>query len=107
MLLDERLDMSWQCALAVQKANLVLGFIKSSVARRSGEVILPLYSALETSHLECCIQLCGSQHRKDIDLLEQVQRRAKIIRDVEQHFYKERLRDLGLFSLQKRWLGVT
>ena len=46
VLVDEQLNMTWQCALAAQKANHILGCIKSTVASTSGEVVLPLYSAL-------------------------------------------------------------
>ena len=44
--------MSHQHALAAQKASRIVGGIKSSVASRSGEVILPLYSAVARPHLD-------------------------------------------------------
>jgi len=97
--------MSQQCVLTVQKANRILGCIKRRVASRSREEILPLCSALVRACLESCVQLWSYQHREDMDLLEWGQRRATImIQGMEHLSYEERLRNLGLFSLEKRRL---
>jgi len=65
VLVDDRLTMSQQHALIAKKASDILGCIKKSVASKSREVLLPLYSPLVRLHLKYCISVMPSNRKRD------------------------------------------
>ena len=95
--------MSELCTAAATKPNWILGCTCRSVTSRDTDVIIPLYSVPVRPHLEHCAHFWSSQFKKDEDTLERVQRRVtKMFKGLENLPCEERLKELGLFSLEKR-----
>ncbi|KAJ7413293.1 hypothetical protein WISP_92143 [Willisornis vidua] len=96
--------MTQHCVLTAHRAECILCCITRSVASRSKEVVL-LCSALMRPHLEYYVHPWGPQWKRDVNLLEQVQRKAiKMIAVLQRLSYEDWLRQLDLFSLEKRRL---
>lgn len=101
-----------ECIPMTKKDNNILGCIRGCIRKgitvRSREMILPLYSALLRSHLECWVQLRAPQYKKYMNFLEQLWCRVtKMLEGLQHPTYKERLRQLGLLSLEDKGHGVT
>lgn len=100
--MDNELPMSQQWDFAAKKISGVPGCIRKSFACRLREVIIPFCSALMKPHMEYYIQFWASQYKTD-KLLKQVQYRAmRMMRGLKHLSCKERLKELGLFTLENR-----
>ena len=84
--------------------TLPVSFGGDTISRQKS-LIIPLYKAIVRPHLEYCIQAWNPHLRKDVDMLEKIQRRAtKFIPGLRDLTYEERLKECGLTTLETRRL---
>ena len=103
VLIDNNLKFSRHIRGIVSKANRMIGLIKISFECVDSEMFLNLYNSLVRPLLEYCVQACSPHLEKYITLLENVQRRAtKIVKDLKNVEYPERLKRLKLTKLEDR-----
>ena len=103
--MNANMKVSEQCRIAAFKGNQVLGMIRRNITYKEKSLIVPLYKAIVRPHLEYCIQAWSPYLRKDIDMLEKIQRRAtKLIPELRDLRYEERLKECGLTTLETRRL---
>ena len=94
-----------QCAEAAKKATAILRLIKRHFHDMNIPTFRILYKSFVRPHLEYCVQVWSPNLRKDIDCLERIQKRAtKLVPELRHSTYDERLRRLGLTTLERRRL---
>ena len=105
VIIQSNLKCNEQCANAVKSANRTLGMIKRSFSYLDEDIVLQLYKTLVRPKLEYSVQAWRPYLRKDIDLIEKVQRRAtKLVPNLKHKTYEERLLHLNLTTLETRRL---
>ena len=92
-----------QCEAAAKKANSVLGQMFRAFHFRTKKVMVKLYKCFVRPHLENAVCAWNPWLGKDIDLLENVQKRfVKMLSDVRGNTYEEKLKDADLTMLEER-----
>lgn len=105
VIVQDDLKCTKQCVKVVGNANRVLGMIRRTFGNMSVDVVMQLYKGLVRPRLEYAVQAWRPHLRKDIELIEKVQRRAtRMVKGMARKDYEERLRQLKMTTLETRRL---
>ncbi len=98
--MDETFKPNRQCAKAAKNGTSIMRAINASFIDITPALFHKLYGAFIRSHLEYSFQAWRPWLKKDIKLLEDVQRRStKLVRCLKDSEYEERVQLLKLDSL--------
>lgn len=98
-------DLKWdtQVEYVTAKANRILGMLKKSFKYPNVESIKLLYTSLVRPHLEYANSSWCPYLKKDLEMLEKIQRRAtKLVPNIKRLNYQDRLSVFGLTDLKTR-----
>ncbi|KAK3089449.1 hypothetical protein FSP39_003702 [Pinctada imbricata] len=105
VIVDNELKFQLHISTQVKKANQIVGLIKRSFSYIDEEMFLVLFKSLVRPHLEYGSNIWSVIYKKDSIAIENVQRRAtKLLDNIKNLSYSERLKHLGLPSLEYRRL---
>ena len=103
VIIDKDLTFSDHMNEKINKANWIIGLIRRSFTYLTEDIFLQLCKALVRPHLEYANCIWFPYKKKDITLIENVQRRTtKLIPSLKNLSYEDRLRKLKLPSLTYR-----
>ena len=92
-----------QCSYAYGKANKMLGLIRRNIQHKNKGIMLKLYKSLVRPHVEYCSSAWYHYFKKDVELIEKIQHYfTRMLPDLKSKPYKERLQELGLWTLEER-----
>ena len=88
-----------------KEAYSILGVINRCFLNKTKDILVPVYKSLVRSRLEYCVQAWRPYLVKDTELMEKVQKRmTRVLPDLKNMSYPERLKILGLTTLESRRL---
>ena len=103
VMISHDLKSSNQCLKAYASANKILGMINRTIENKNSNIMLNLYKSLVRPHMEYCTAVWSPYYVKDKELIEKIQHRfTKMIIEVKHLSYADRLKKLGLWSLEER-----
>ncbi len=103
--LDTTFTASAHCREAANTARCLLFLVRRSFCELSKTAFTPLYCSLVRPHLDYAMETNAPTLRADINQFERVQCLAtRLVRGLRHVPYEERLRQLNLFSLERRRL---
>ena len=92
-----------QCKIVAKQANAILGLITRSFHFSSAKTLVPLYKTFVRPKLDFAASVWSPWTEREKETLEKVQKRlVRLVSDTTGGTHEERLRSIGLWTLEER-----